>query len=127
MSEYRTADSFISGEESIPHPVQGAVPVYNDGIPPETVLPAWRCPCCGEQMPTIYDVWQARRNRNRLAARRNQYEFDDPMWDAYNEGVHHYRDEVSRLLSGLPAGVSSWVSNVTDPLAEPDPFGVNDR
>ena len=125
--DYRTADDFVSGEQVVPHPVEGAIPVYDDGIPPETVMPASSCPCCGERMPTIYDVWQARRRRDRLVEERNQYEFDDPMWDAYNEGIQYHRKEIDRLLAALPANVSSWVNRVTDRLAREDPFGVNDR
>jgi hypothetical protein len=122
MSE-RTASSFVSGEDVVPHPVQGAIPVYDDGVPPDTILPAWRCPCCNETMPSILDVWKAKRNRDRLADRREQYEFDTDEWDAYNKGVHHYRREIDRLLGALPAEVSAWVRHVTNPRRPPYIFG----
>lgn len=108
MSDGEIAHDFVSGEEYIPHPVNGAVPVY-ESKPPNTVLPGWRCPDCGTSMPTIQDIWKAYRNRDRLAALREEHEFDTDEWEAYNEGVHHYRREIDRLLSALPAKVSSWV------------------
>jgi len=120
--EYRTADDFVSGAEVVPHPVDGAIPVYDDGIPPDTILPAWRCPCCDATMPSLLDLWNARRNRDRLAERREEFEFDTDEWEAYNAGVHHYRDEIDRLLGALPANVSSWASRVTDPRRQPNLF-----
>jgi hypothetical protein len=120
--EYRTADAFVSGEETVPHPVKGAIPVYDDGVPPDTILPATRCPCCDELMPSLLDIWKARQNRDRLAERREQYDFGTGKWEGYNEGVHHYRKEIARLLGALPANVSSWASRVTDPRRPPYVF-----
>lgn len=108
-SRTRTADGFVSGEELIPHPVQGAVPVYDDGGPPDTILPGWRCPCCGETMPTVRDFWRADRNRTRLVQMREEHEFDSDEWEAYNEGVQHYSQEIGRLHSALPAEITGWV------------------
>jgi hypothetical protein len=78
-------------------------------------------------MPSLRDLWSARRKRDRLAAHREEYEFDTEEWDAFNDGVHHYRNEIDRMLWALPAGVSSWASSVTDPLRDLDTFDPNGR
>lgn len=101
-----TTAEFVSGEEYIPHPVKGLVPIYKRH-PPKTTLPGWRCPDCGSSMPTMYDLWRADQNRNRLARHREEHEFATVEWEAFNEGVHHYRREIDRMLSALPANVSS--------------------
>lgn len=99
---------FVRGEETIPHPVTGLMPVY-DGHPPDTVLPGWRCPDCGTSMPTIYEIWKADKNRLRLADERLEVNQGSEQWHAYTDGIHHYRDELNRMFSALPANVSSWV------------------
>ncbi|WP_436348828.1 hypothetical protein [Natronorubrum sp. FCH18a] len=108
-SSRETAEAFVDGTALIPHPITGAVPIY-EGHPPDTHLPAWRCHDCGETAPTILEFWQADRNRHRLARERGEYEYGTDEWDAYTEGLYHYRDRIDRLYSALPATISSWVS-----------------
>ena len=104
------ARDYVSGEDYMPHPTQGIVPLYEEH-PPKTTLPSWRCPDCGSSMPTIYDVWKAYQNKDRLAHRREQHEFETEEWVGYNEGVHHYRRKIDRMMSALPPEVAGWVRN----------------
>ncbi|WP_440767547.1 hypothetical protein [Natronorubrum sp. DTA7] len=108
-SSYETAEAFVDGTALVPHPMTGAVPIY-ESHPPDTHLPAWRCHKCGETAPTILEFWRADRNRHRLARERSEHEYGTDEWDAYTEGLHHYRNRIDRLYSALPATISSWVS-----------------
>lgn len=112
--ERKTADKFIDGTELIPHPTKGMVPLY-EGHPPDTPLPIWRCPHCGESGVSMKDLWKAYKRRDRLVFEREAYDYDDPEWSDLNEGVHEMRREIDRLLWALPPNVSSWVSDETRP------------
>ena len=108
-----TAETFVDGGDLVPHPVDGPVPLY-EGHPPDTILPAWRCPDCGTSMPSIRDVWEADRRRERLVREREEYDYDTDEWDALNEGVHHYRRRIGDLLGALPSNISAWLTREMD-------------
>jgi hypothetical protein len=108
-----TVETFVDGPDLVPHPIDGMVPLY-EGHPPDTILPSWRCPDCGTTMPSIRDVWEADRRRERLAHEREEYEYGTDEWDALNEGVHHYRRRVDKLLGALPSNITAWLTRDVD-------------
>lgn len=114
MSEHETAHDFQDGSELVPHPVNGAVPLYPDH-PPDTYLPMWRCPHCGESGVTMKDIWRLYKRRERLLNLKNEYEYDEPEWSHYNDGIQATNKQLSRLTWALPANVSKWVRDNTEP------------
>lgn len=114
MMTEETATDFEPGETLVPHSINGAVPLYPDH-PPDTYLPMWRCPHCGEHGVTMKDLWRLYKRRGRLLALKNEYEYDDPAWSHYNDGIQATNQEISQLLWALPANISKWARENTDP------------
>lgn len=93
----------------------GAVPLYTDHAP-DTHLPMWRCPCCGESAPTMNDLWRLYKRRERLIDEKNEYEYPSEEWDAYQEGIKETNRRISRLTGALPSEIASWVRDQVDPI-----------
>ena len=111
----KTADAFVDGERTVPHPVNGPVPLYDDH-PPDTHLPMWRCPHCGESGVTLKDLWKLFMRRDRLLREREERcEYPSDEWKAYQEGIRETNMRIGRLLGCLPANVSKWARSHADP------------
>lgn len=108
------AETFVSAENLLPDR-NGAVPLYPDHAP-DTHLPMWRCPCCGESGPTMKDLWRLYKRRERLI--QEKFELDDhnsEEYSAYMEGVQEINREISRLTWAIPSEVSSWIRRQVEP------------
>jgi len=110
----KTADGFRDGTALVPHSINGMVPLYEDH-PPDTYLPMWRCPHCGEHGVTLKDIWRLYRRRERLLILKNEYDYTDTEWSHYNEGIQQTNRELERLTWALPSNVSKWVRENTEP------------
>ena len=108
------ASTFVSGTDLIPHPVDGAVPLY-DNHPPDTHLPMWRCPHCGESGVTMHDIWKLFKRRRRLLDEREAYDYPSEEWKTFQDGIRETNREIDRFLGALPAEVSGWVRPHVDP------------
>lgn len=106
-------DLLVRNAADIPR-MDGRIPWRNsEERPPETFLDAyWKCPHCRESMPTLYQLWKLYRNRDRCAARRDEYDYGSREWHAYNEGVHHYRKRIETLTYGLDDATRKWAREV---------------
>lgn len=117
-SDQEIADVFVNSEELFPDR-HGAVPLYSDH-PPDTHLPMWRCPCCHEPGPTMRDLWQLYKRRERLLDLQNEYDYPSEGWTAYNEGIQETNRRISRITWALPSEVAGWIRKQVDPRKWPD-------
>lgn len=112
-SEYEIAEAFVHAEALFPDR-NGAVPLYSDH-PPDTQLPMWRCPCCGEVGPTMKDLWRLYKRRDRLVEERNEYDYPSEEWEAFQEGVRETNRRIDAIGGALPSEVSSWIRRQVEP------------
>jgi hypothetical protein len=61
------------------------------------------------------DLWRLYKRRERLLALKNEYSYHEEEWSHYNDGIQATNSQISRLLWALPANISKWVRDNTDP------------
>jgi hypothetical protein len=113
-ADRKTADSFVEGEKTIPHPVNGPVPLYEDH-PPDTILPTWRCPHCGGIGVTLKDLWKLYMRRERLFREREEYDYPSEEWKSYQDGIRETNQQIGYLSGCLPSNLSKWARSHADP------------
>jgi len=111
--EYETADNFVPADEAIPHPVQGALPLYEDH-PPDTWLPMQRCPECGETV-SIKDIWRLYKRRERLLELQQELHHTSDEYHAYQKGIRDAMRNADTYFWALNSKISSWVRKQVEP------------
>lgn len=111
--DYEIAQAFVGADGLLPER-NGMVPLYPDH-PPDTHLPMWRCPCCGESGPTMKDLWRLYKRREQLLAYKNECDYPSEEWTAYNDGIKETNRRISRITWALPPEVAGWIRKQVEP------------
>lgn len=107
------AHEFVDANDWLPE-FSGMIPLY-EGHPPDTVLPATKCPHCHTLMPTAYDLFRWEKQRHRLIEERQEFDRDTEIYQEMTQDIQDLGKERADATLALPHGWRKWADNEVIP------------